>query len=121
MILVQQIKDMDQEKTKCKEESIQQLLHQMILLGENKEWIVDKDPPHQTKHKSLLIEDLKIKDSHGKEVQMLIIKCLQLVIRDLCNHKMRYLQSRLDQIQAKIINLYNQKEQVQETQSVANQ
>lgn len=36
------------------------------------------------------------------------------MIRDLCNHKMRYLQFQLDLILAKIINLWTQKEQVLE-------
>ena len=121
MLEVHQIRDMDQEKTKCREELIQQLLHQLILSEENREWIVAKDLQLQIKHKSSLTEDLKTKDSQDKEVLMLITKCLQSAIKDPCNHKMRYLLFQSDLIPVKITNLCRQKEQVQETQLVDNQ
>ena len=109
MLVVLQIKD-THHKTKCKE------LLLLILSEENKELTVDRDQLHQIKHKCLQIEDhLAIKDSQDKEVPMLITRCLKSMIKEQCNHKiMRYLQFQLDLIPAKIINLWIQKEQVQE-------
>lgn len=124
MMLDQQIKDMLQEKNRCKEELIQQLLLHLILLEENKELIVGRDRQHQINlklRKCSLTEVLKHKDSQDKEALMLTTKCQLSVIRDRCSHKMLYLQSLFDQTQAKITIRCNQKERVQETQLVVNQ
>lgn len=124
MMLVahQQIKDTPLSKTKCKEGLIRLLLHLMIHLEGSRESTVDRDQQRQTKHKCSLIEDhLATRDSQDKEVPTSITRCLKSTTKDLCNHKMRYLQFQLDLILAKIINLCNQKEQVQEILSVDNQ
>lgn len=122
LVALQQIKDTLHSKPKCKEGLIQLLLHLMIHLEESRESIVDRDQQLQIKHKCLLIEDhLATRDSQDKEVPTSITRCLKSMTKDQCNHKMQYLQFQLDLILAKIINLCNQKEQVQEIQLVDNQ
>jgi hypothetical protein len=63
-------------KIKFREELIQQLQHQMILLEDNKESIVDRDQLLQIRLKFLLIVDLlRILVSQGKEAPTLTIRC----------------------------------------------
>ena len=80
-------------KIKCREELIQRLLHHLIHLEDKIELTVDKDQQLQTKHKCSLIEVQQMLDSQDREVLMLMVKCLQFLIKGQCSHRIRCLQS----------------------------